>query len=80
MILMLALHSVQGTACSETALCIQHFRTDYKRRIENQIVVDDLDAPIPGTWYDATDNEALECSICGYRRASPVQPRERSHD
>lgn len=55
----MALLSSQGTACSETALYGADDTPEARARIEAAIVSSQDDAPIPGTWTDCSENEAL---------------------
>lgn len=55
-----ALLSSQGTACSETVLFAHEYTAENRARIEADIDPSNHDAPIPGTWVDCTDNDALQ--------------------
>jgi hypothetical protein len=55
-----ALLSKQGTACSETVLFAHEYTAEGRARIEAAIDGSDPDGPVPGTWTDCTDNDALQ--------------------
>lgn len=57
-----ALVSSQGTACSETCFCSECGIDE----VERGSVFTGRDAPVPGTWTDVTDNDALYCCSCGW--------------
>lgn len=54
-----ALISNQGTACAETVLSEKEFTPEFRERIEKQFCRGGEDDPLPDTWRDVTDNEAL---------------------
>lgn len=67
-----ALLSKQGTACSETAVCLGCLAHGVARRIERNLRSynnsADPDSPqIAGGWKDCSGNEALQCVHCGKR-------------
>ena len=53
-----ALLSNQETACAETVLYASEYTATNRARVEAEIQRDP-DAPVPGTWCDVSDNEAL---------------------
>ncbi|MCI0421494.1 MAG: hypothetical protein L0312_20095 [Acidobacteria bacterium] len=65
-----ALVSPQGTACSETVLCEDHYAMA-EARVQTQLkAIGDLslDPPVPNSWTDVSDNDEarlLGCVICG---------------
>jgi len=59
-----ALRSAQGTACAETVLREEEFTPERRAEVEATACrpspwssADDL--PVPGTWMDVSDNDAL---------------------
>jgi hypothetical protein len=55
-----ALLSSQGTACSETALTESEYANPSVRaHVEAEFCSGKPDAPLPDTWTDVTDNEAI---------------------
>ena len=54
-----ALVSAQGTACAETALYGSEDTPEQRASIERQYCNSGPDDPVPGTWTDVSDNEAL---------------------
>lgn len=59
-----ALLNSQGTACAETALFafMGEYTAANRARVESEIDPRSPDAPVPGTWTDCSENEALEPS------------------
>lgn len=55
-----ALLSTQGTACHETVLLAHEYTAEARARIEADIDPSNPDAPVPGTWTDCTENDALQ--------------------
>lgn len=55
--------SEQGTACAGTALCDMHVHSA-ALRAEFADDGDSVEPPI-GPWVNCTQNEALECQVCG---------------
>lgn len=54
-----ALLSTQGTACAETVLHEEEYTPENRAEVERQSCGTGPDAPLPGTWTDVTDNEAI---------------------
>jgi hypothetical protein len=56
-----ALLSEQGTACAETVLTEDEYNDPERRRAaENRArLTSGDDPPVPGTWTDVTDNDAI---------------------
>ncbi|MGK2884347.1 MAG: hypothetical protein ACSLE8_06160 [Rhodococcus sp. (in: high G+C Gram-positive bacteria)] len=55
-----ALVSKQGTACAETALYGADDTPENRASVELDAVLDlSPDAPVPGSWTDVSDNDAL---------------------
>lgn len=63
---MFALVSSQGTACSETALCGDHYTLAHRKEVEEAVGKDKsaADAPLLGSWRDCSGNEVLVCVVC----------------
>jgi hypothetical protein len=61
-----AIVSEQGTACYEACLCERcHAQAEHRANVEKKAATI-ADVPNPTEWRDATGNEALTCSVCGY--------------
>ena len=58
-----ALVSDQGTSCSETCLCSEHY-TEQNRNLIESSTATGHDQPILGTWTDVTENDACNCVLC----------------
>jgi hypothetical protein len=71
-----ALASDQGTACSETCLCSDHYTDENKGKIEAKIDPKNPDRAVAGSWHDCTENEALACTDCGYAPPPPIDPQQ----
>jgi hypothetical protein len=56
-----ALLTQDGTACSETALFDADDTPENRRAMEDRVSRDnhDPDRPVPGTWADVSDNDAI---------------------
>ena len=62
-----SLVSGQGTACEETCLCARHLTEKNKAAVEANASSwgNQIDRAIPGSWTDCSENDALECTVCG---------------
>lgn len=60
-----ALLSAQGTACSDTTLTEDEYNNPTYRRVVDERArhTTGPDAPIPGTWTDVTDNDAIRAAM-----------------
>ena len=66
-----AMVSGQGTACYEACLCSECDNPQNRAAIEAYTTVSsnhmsEIDRPMPGSWTDCTDNDALTCNTCGW--------------
>lgn len=55
----------QGTAMPDTTLCAVHFADESERRSYEAMVAGDDDVSDPLRWVESTDNDEVECQICG---------------
>ena len=62
---MFALISEQGTACAETALCQQCYAVPGGRAYASEMGSQADDIPNVTEFHDCSENDALECCICG---------------
>ena len=55
-----ALTTKCGTACSETVLTAEEYASPQRRaQTEAQFCRDGEDDPVPGSWTDVSDNDAI---------------------
>lgn len=60
---MYALVTLDGTACSETALCDACYSDPRYRTLARRCAYEDV---MPVTFEDCTGNDALACIVCDY--------------